>query len=262
MTEKVVSLSGGLVLGMVFALFLGIGATQHISSTSRFEVPSVMQMTIAQTARSTPSPASDSTPAVRVAAPGNEDRGRITRIATLAETTDPALVTTIAPAAPSEPKNWTSNSEEKIDTGHRRANLQRSYVAASNGTAASCYAVQVSETARQGSFSMIADNTNGRGGYGGGQTPSSIRDKPRTDIAQNQLPGNYSPDGHYPDLVVNGSSKPGEPDSEASTLSNDDTMRNFDPGNTETLVNHISNSGNQSESGDIRQSPRNRPGIR
>ncbi len=63
MTEKVVSLSGGLVLGMVVALFLGIGATQSITPSLHFEIPSILQMTIAQNTHNTHSQSKQPTPA-------------------------------------------------------------------------------------------------------------------------------------------------------------------------------------------------------
>ncbi len=204
MTEKVVSLSGGLVLGMVFALFLGIGATQNISSPVNFEIPSVMQMTIAQTTRDTSTPAPDTTPAVDVSTPSNEDRGRITRIATVTETTDPVIAQTTTPA---EPKNWQYDSSPKIDNVLRRANLQHAYIASADRTLGNCASIDIT-TARESNFTVIASISENPSSVGGSYTPSFVDSKPHSHGTPVVIHNN--PDITHEDApsIVNGTDKP------------------------------------------------------
>ncbi len=176
MTEKVVSLSGGLVLGMVFALFLGIGVTQSLAPSAHFEIPSILQMTIAQATHSTSTPANDTKPTVNVAAPGSENRGRITRIATLEATTDPVFETT-ATTTQTDPKNWEIASTPKIENSLQRANLQHTYIA-SNPQATSSFAALGQVVSSQGNFSAIIANTAGRSASG--SQPSGVEGKPQT----------------------------------------------------------------------------------
>jgi len=184
MTEKVISLSGGLVLGMVFALFLGIGATQNLSPSLHFEMPAILQMTIAQATHNTSAHASDTTPSTNVTAPNEEDRGRITRIATLSETTDPALTATQEEFAP---KNWNTTTTPKINNSLQRTNLQRSYIAATSETG-STY-ISLGLVASQSNFTTIAGYSSGREGYGSGHQPSLVDNKPQSHgspaVAQN-----------------------------------------------------------------------------
>ena len=96
MTDKVVSLSSGVILGMVCALFLGIGSTQNIMPSSNFELPFNFEMTIAQHPHSTeqlvPEQEANATPTVTPSVDSAEpSSGRITRIATLTITEDPVL---------------------------------------------------------------------------------------------------------------------------------------------------------------------------
>lgn len=177
MTEKVVSLSGGLVLGMVVALFLGIGATQSISPSSHFEMPSIFQMTIAQNTHNTPAPASNTTPTVTVATPTNTDRGRITRIATLTETTDPVFETTTS-TSQAAPKDWAVASTPKVSNPLQRANLQHTYIASNSQTSSATYASLELAAARQGSFTALIDNPHGRYFYN--SEPPVVQGKPHT----------------------------------------------------------------------------------
>ena len=173
MTEKVVSLSGGLVLGMVFALFLGIGATQTITTPVHFNFPEISQLTIAQGFHTSSSSARDTTPGSSTASPDEEaDRGRITRIATLTTTTDPAIAT-----APEEytPKNWNAATTPKIETTLQMANLQHSRIAAGPQTS---NIIIVGQVTGYSNFTTIAENTTG--GYESGSQPSIINGKPQT----------------------------------------------------------------------------------
>ena len=174
MTEKVVSLSGGLVLGMVCAFFLSIGATQNLSPSMHFEIPTISQMTIAQTTHSRPAPANDTTPAVNVSTPSNEDRGRITRIATLTETSDPVFTTTAT--TQTDPKNWDIASTPKIDNTLQRVNHQRSYIASNPQTTSTL--ISLGPVARQSNFITIIDNATA--GPTSCSKPSGIEDKPHT----------------------------------------------------------------------------------
>jgi len=225
MTEKVVSLSGGLVLGMVVTLFLGIGATQRISPSAHFEIPSVLRMTIAQNTQGTSVPASDTTPSVNVATPSNEDGGRITRIATLTETADPAFTPATTSTVQSEPKNWVYNSTPKVGSELRMANLQHTCIA-SNGSTANTYCTLGMTAAREGNFAAIAGNSGNPANYNGGQTPSFIDNKPQSQgspaIAQNDP--DDDPEG---DPSMSGGSAKADPDPDF--ISNDNTMRQVDP---------------------------------
>lgn len=220
MTEKVVSLSGGLVLGMVFALFLGIGATQNLSPSLHFEIPAILQMTIAQATHNTSAPANDTTPSINVTPPNGEDRGRITRIATLAETTDPAFAATQEEISP---KNWNVAATPKINNSLQRVNLQRSYIASTSQTGTY---ISLGLVASQTNFTAIAGYSSGREGYGTGHQPSSVDGKPQShgspSTAQN-VPDSGSGEnegGSHNDepAVTGGFAKPGEgSDSDAFT---------------------------------------------
>lgn len=214
MTEKVVSLSGGLVLGMVFALFLGIGATQNLAPNMHFEMPAILQMTIAQATHNTSATAGNTTPNTSATPPSEEDRGRITRIATLTETADPAFT---APQEVFTPKNWNVTAAPKIDNTLQRVNLQRSYMALAGNTSQTSTYVSLGQAAsRESNFTAIADNSSGRDGYGSGHQPSLADDKPQSHgspaIAQNNPDsgeeGEGDQHGEDPDVAA-GSAKPG-----------------------------------------------------
>lgn len=215
MTEKVVSLSGGLVLGMVVALFLGIGATQNISPSLHFEMPSILQMTIAQNTHNTPAPASNTTPTVTVATPADPDRGRITRIATLTETTDPVFETTTS-TSQAEPKEWNVATTPKINSSHHRTNLQHTYIASSSQTSGSTYASIELAAARQGSFTALINNSHGRSFYD--NQPPVVQGKPQTQgsssVAHND-PGTGEDDG--PAITHDEMTKPNDDSSEDSS---------------------------------------------
>ncbi len=177
MTEKVVSLSGGLVLGMVVALFLGIGATQSIAPSLHFEIPSILQMTIAQNTHNTPAPTNDTTPTAAVATPADPDRGRITRIATLTETTDPVFGTT-ASTSEAAPKDWDVATTPKVNSALQRTNLQHTYIASNSQASNSAYAGLGQAAARQGNFTALIDNAHG--GYTSSSRPAVAQNKPQT----------------------------------------------------------------------------------
>lgn len=225
MTEKVVSLSGGLVLGMVFALFLGIGVTQSLAPSAHFEIPSILQMTIAQATHSTSTPANDTKPTVNVATPGSENRGRITRIATLGATTDPVLETT---TTQTNPKNWEIASTPKIDNSLQAANLQHSYIA-SNPQATSSFASLGQVVSRQGNFSAIVANTTGRSASG--SQPSGVEGKPQTQGCSPSVAHNNPDMGDGPAITpsITGGEpskpEPGDPDD----ISDDSTNKTCDP---------------------------------
>ena len=209
MTEQVISLSGGLALGMVFALFLGIGVTQSISPSSDFQIPSILQMTIAQHTYNPSAHASDTTSAVNVVTPNNPDRGRITRIATLDITTDPVFETT-ATTNYGDPKDWAIASTPKIESSLLRNNLQRSYIALN--TSSSSEIILGQTATREGNFTAIATNSAGRNGYNGGQTPSFITGKPQTQGGSPSAAHNPDPSGNNGDDPAT-SAKPDKPGS-------------------------------------------------
>ena len=210
MTEKVVSLSGGLVLGMVFALLLGIGATQNLAPSLHFEMPAILRMTIAQVTHPNSTTANDTTPNVDATPPSEEDRGRITRIASLAETTDPVFETTASTSQP-EPKTWNIASTSKIDNSLQMANLQRTYlIENSDGTTYS----SVVQAASQSNFAAIAGNSSGRQGYGSGQSPSFIDGKPQSQGSPAMAQNDPDPEGEGPSLTGKVTTPPGpSPDS-------------------------------------------------
>ncbi|MCK5034276.1 MAG: hypothetical protein KAS73_00160 [Candidatus Sabulitectum sp.] len=214
MTEKVISLSGGLALGMVFALFLGIGVTQSITPSSDFQIPSILQMTIAQHTYNPSTHASDTTSSVNVATPNNPDRGRITRIATLEITTDPVFETT-ATTNYGDHKDWEIASTPKIESSLMRNNLQRSYIALNTSSSTSIILGQTAT--RESNFTAIATNSAGRNGYNGGHTPSFIYGKPQTQGGSPAVAQNPDPSGNNGDdpATAAKTDKPGSgPDSE------------------------------------------------
>lgn len=245
MTEKVVSLSGGLVLGMVFALFLGIGVTQNLAPSLHFEMPSILRMTIAQATHSPSRPASNTTPNVNSPTASEEDRGRITRIASLTETTDTVFETTPS-TSQTTPKNFYFASTPKIDNSLQIANLSRSDIPV--GTESVTY-ISLGQAARQSNFSAIAGNSSSREGYSSGQSPSFVDDKPQTHgspaMAQNnpdsegegegpEVAGKTpTPHPESPDSMSNGSSRqplsPERPDNHRIFPDNGDHSEN-DPG--------------------------------
>jgi hypothetical protein len=204
MTEKVVSLSGGLVLGMLFALFLGIGATQTMTLPVRFEYPAISRLSITQEISSAPAPARDTTPTISVAPPSVEqDRGRITRIATSTETS-PFEVTAPVTATQEEIllKNWYVAETPKTGSNLQRANLQHSYIACNPTTSASIYLAQIAGSCN---FTAIAEIASGNPGYTG--QPSLIEGKPQTgdspSIAHNS-PGEGDIEGSPSEPTITG----------------------------------------------------------
>ncbi len=175
MADKVISLSSGLILGMVCALFLGIGSTQNIMPSSNFELPFNFEMTIAQYPHSTeqhvPEQEANTTPSVTPTVDSAEpNSGRITRIATLTITEDPVL--------DSQEQTPKINLTAPVpDNSLYMVNQQRSLIA-HNTTTESTYSGIILITAKQSNFSSIADNSSGRSS--GLATTPGIEGKPHT----------------------------------------------------------------------------------
>lgn len=140
-------------------------------------MPSFVPMTITQNTHAPSTPANETTPSVDVATPTNPDRGRITRIATIEETTDPvfdpAATTEIANA---EPKDFYVVSTPKIESFLHRTNLERSFIA--SGPQDNTYLSLGSVIARQNNYASIAGNT--AGGSPSLHNPVGISGKPQT----------------------------------------------------------------------------------
>jgi len=205
MTEKVVSLSGGLVLGMGFALVLGIGSTQTMTLPLRFEYPAMSNLTITQDINGSSAPAADTTPGISVAPPSVEqDRGRITRIATSTETVAAEIT---APFTTTENefllKSWAVAETPKNTNTLQRANLQHSYMACNPTTSES---IALAQIARGNNFDAIAEIAAGNPGNTG--QPSYIEGKQQTpgspSIAHNNPGGGDmegGPDGSQPAIT-------------------------------------------------------------
>ncbi|MCK5841403.1 MAG: hypothetical protein KAH31_04495 [Candidatus Sabulitectum sp.] len=253
MTEKVISLSGGLALGMVFALFLGIGVTQSITPSSDFQIPSILQMTIAQHTYNTSAHGSDTTSAINVVTPNSPDRGRITRIATLAVTTDPVFETT-ATANYGDPKDWAIASTPKIESSLQRNNLQRSFIALN--TSSNTSAILGQTVTRENNFTAIAGNSTGSNGYNSGHTPSFIEGKPQTQGGSPSAAQNPGPSGNNGDdpATAAKTDKPGSgPDSEQGN--NNRVCVDF--GRPNQGFSPDSGHGSENEPGSPQISPRN-----
>lgn len=187
MTEKVVSLSSGLVLGMVFALFLGVGATQISSSPLHMEypaLPDLLGLNDYQSfhAPSSASPTQDTTPAVSVSPPPAQSTGRIIRIATVSETANPILASTSGTTAEEgfTPKNWTDSEDPKVGSTLQQMHLQHSYIASASNTYDH---ISLGQVARQTNFTCIALTNSGNANQAAGgsaQPPCNVDSKPRT----------------------------------------------------------------------------------
>ena len=185
MTEKVVSLSSGLVLGMAFALFLGIGATQISSSPLHMEYPALPDLLGLNDYQSfhTPSsasPAQDTTPSISVSPPPAQGTGRIVRIATVSETTNPILASASSTATEEEftPKNWADSEDPKAGSTLQQMHLQHSYIA---GAANTYDHISLGQIARQTNFTCIAFTNSGNANQASGgsdQPPSNVDSKP------------------------------------------------------------------------------------
>lgn len=222
MTEKVVSLSGGLVLGMAFTLFLSVSTTQTMTSPMNIEYPSVsglVGLNDLQSYRSSSSDGSqarDTTPATSVAQPvQEEDRGRIVRIATVTETTDPVLQA--SPSGTNAIPKTLNTAGNNTNGGSTLQQMHQQHTYVADNTTGS-YAT-VGQIARQsGNFTEIADNggfSGHSGNYSGGQ-PSAVDGKPQTNgtpsIGQND-PGTEEGEGEEDDPALAGfSPRPPDPD--------------------------------------------------
>jgi hypothetical protein len=250
MTEKVVSLSGGLVLGMAFALFLSVSTTQTMNQALDFDYPSMSSLIgvndLQSYRSSSPVHSTDTTPAVTVAPPSQqEDRGRIIRIATVTETTDPAdaASTTSSSSEALIPK--TTSIASQVDRGStlQQMHRQHSYIAASSSSSYSSVGQIASQS---GNFTAIADNGQGAGQAGGqgGTPPSVVDNKPQTSgspaVAQND-PGSGENEGEESGPAIAGFNPgPRDPDS----FSNN-TRHHVDPYNPQWNHNfHETEEGN------------------
>ncbi len=247
MTEKVVSLSGGLVLGMAFALFLSVSTTQTVTSPMHMEYPSVsglIGLNDLQSYRSSsPGQVSDTTPAVSVAPPAqDEDRGRIVRIATVTETVDPVLTAHATVTTASDlPKNF-STAGANVDRASTLQQMHQQHSFIERNTTGN-YSM-VTQIARQSNnFSAIADNGQGPGysNSGGGDQPSVIDNKPHTSgspsIAHND-PGGEGSEEDGPSLTGH-SPKPSGPDDV-----NDTERHHVEPYNPSETHNYHGVGGN------------------
>ena len=229
MTEKVVSLSGGLVLGMAFALFLSVSTTQTMNAPMHVEYPSVSNLiglNDLQSYRSSGSGnANDTTPAISVAPPAQgEDRGRIVRIATVTETTDPVLT---APSSQTVfiPKSFgTENADESRGSTLQQMHQQHTHVAQ---TATGNYsAVQIAR--QSGNFTSIANSGRNTGNLSsaGGSQPSVVDSKPQTSGSPAVAHNDPGQEGEEEPAVAGFSPRPSEPDQ-----LNDNDRRHVDPYN-------------------------------
>lgn len=244
MTEKVVSLSGGLVLGMAFALFLSVSTTQTMNQALDFDYPSMSSLIgvndLQSYRSSSPVHSTDTTPSITVAPPSQqEDRGRIIRIATVTETTDPLDdASTTSAAATAEvliPKTTSIASQVDRSGTLQQMHRQHSYIAASSSSSYSSVGQIASQS---GNFTAIADNGQGAGQAGGqgGTPPSVIDNKPQIcgspSIAQND-PRGGDIEGEESGPAITGSNPgPRDPDS-----SSNDTRHHVDPHNPHWNLN-------------------------
>ncbi|PIE52200.1 hypothetical protein CSA37_07520 [Candidatus Fermentibacteria bacterium] len=180
MTEKVMSLSSGLVLGILFALSLGVGTTQLATSPMHMDYPEIPYLTglnDLQSFHATPAaPSRDTTPAAAVTPPANT-QGRIIRIATVTETVEPALSPTVSSGI-EEPKSFSFTEEPKLDGTLQHTHLQHSCIARAGDYSARAELIQA---ARETNFTSIACGSASRSSQTtetGTERPSVIDDKP------------------------------------------------------------------------------------
>jgi len=250
MTEKVVSLSSGLVLGMVLALFISISTTQIATSPLHMEYPSMSGLISLNDLQSyhtsSSSPARDTTPVIQASPPANQGQGRIIRIATVTETTDPVL--SAAGNTSSEQiasKNWVNEEDPKATGSLQQMHLQHSYLA--GGSQASNYAI-LGQVARQTNFTAIACGASGPGDQvsGGGEQPSIIDDKPQTTGSPAIAQGNPDAEqgeegeGQSDPAVASFTPRPPAPD----TFSNNNTRELVNPSNPNGRDYHDLEEGN------------------
>lgn len=185
MTEKVASLSGGLVLGMAFAVFLGIGSNRSITSQIHLEYPSMDDLISINDFQSyhtsSSSPTTDTTGSISVSSPSHDqDQGRIIRIATVTETTDPVFHSGYGTFQENIlPKNWGLTDAPKAGNALQQAYLQHTVVADASQTSS---LITSGQAARQAAnFAAIADNGSGGGMTTGGSDgePPVVDNKPQ-----------------------------------------------------------------------------------
>jgi len=184
MTEKIASLSGGLVLGMAFTLFLSISSTQTLTAPLHMGYPSMSDLISIndfQSYHTSSASSTDTTPAISVSTPSTgQDQGRIIRIATSTETSDPVLSADNTPPQESIlPKTWTFTEAPKTGSPLQQMHLQHTFIAGASTGNNFC---TIGQAARQTSnFTAIADNSSGDGQSSGGSgQPPVIDNKPQT----------------------------------------------------------------------------------
>lgn len=127
MTEKVVSLSGGLILGMAFALLLSVSAIHTITSPMQIEnssIPRFIGFKGLQSLRAAPSstaPTGTAPAPTNAPPPATENQGRIVRIATVSETSEPvSAAPSSSGASVNIPKNHYPASSSTLQQMHRQ----------------------------------------------------------------------------------------------------------------------------------------------
>ncbi len=266
MTEKVVSLSGGLVLGMAFALLLGVTASQNGSSSMNVDYPSISSLIgnndFQSYRTSSPAPqASDTTPVINVSPPPpRENTGRIVRIATASETTHPVTASPVTTATEEIALKGHETIETPKDTDNlRQINLQNTYTARSSET--SHHAATGFIASQSGNFTAIANGSSqgGQGGSTGGQPPVADN-KPQItgspSIAQNNPQGGEQGQEEDEDEPAIAGYNPRPPDS----MTENGNRAHTNPVRPEPRVNfHETEEGHQGGGGATENQPRRRP---
>lgn len=266
MTEKVVSLSGGLVLGMAFALLLGVTASQNGSSPINVDYPSMSSLIgnndFQSYRTSSPTPqASDTTPVISVSPPPpSENTGRIVRIATASETTHPVTASPVTTSTDEIALKGYEPAETPKNTGSLpRMNLQNTYTARSSE--ASTYAAAGFIASQGGNFTAIA-NGSSQGGQGGstGSQPPVADNKPQItgspSIAQNDPQGGEQGEEEGNDEPAIAGYNPRPPDS----MTENGNRAHTNPIRPEPRVNfHETEEGHHGGGGATENQPRRRP---
>lgn len=267
MTEKVVSLSGGLILGMAFALLLGITATQNGSAPINVDYPSMSSLIgnndFQSYRTSSPAPqASDTTPVINVSPPApQENTGRIVRIATASETTHPVTASPVTTTDEIALKGYEPIETPKNTGNLRQMNLQNTYTARSSET--STYATTGFVASQGGNFTAIA-NGSSQGGQGGsaGSQPSLADNKPQIAgspaIAQNNPQGGEQDEDEGNDEPAITGSNPRIPD--PNSMGENGNRAHINPVRPEPRMNfHETEEGHHGGSGATENQPRHRP---
>ncbi len=266
MTEKVVSLSGGLVLGMAFALLLGVTASQNSTSSVNIDYPSMSSLIgnndFQSYRTSSPAPqASDTTPVISVSPPpSQENTGRIVRIATASETAQPVTASAVTVTTEEIALKGHEPAETPKNTGNlHHMNLLNTYTARSSET--STYASAGFIAGQSGNFTAIA-NGSSQGGQGGstGSQPPVADNKPQVNgspaIAQNNPQGGEQGQEEGNDEPAIAGYNPRPPDS----MTENGNRAHTNPVRPEPRVNfHETEEGHQGGGGAAENQPRRRP---